>query len=424
MESSVQARLLRGHPKDGGSIVVPHLICVGGEDHHLRIPFLLGLRDRGFMVSAAGAGAGDAFIRSGIRFDSFKYSRFADPLGDIGAVTALRHLLIETAPQLAQSFDTKPNILVPFAARGLPTQVVRTINGMGWVYSSRSPLGLAARPIYRGLQKAASWSSAATVFQNSDDLAFFERHRLTGRSAVRLIASSGIDVGRFDEARALGPSREAVKSALGIDGCEVVMTVARLTTQKGIPTLLQAAVLVHRVRPQVRFVLVGPRQSEGPFAVSAAELERHAAYVIAVGARDDVPSLLSAADVFAFPSEYREGVPRVLLEAGLVGLPIVTTQMPGCTDVVRHQWNGRVVPARSPAALAENIIALLANRELAEAMGRRSMSFVREKFALDTVLAQYVELYCEFLERGRSVGYARASRAAGHVPGGNGAVSQ
>jgi glycosyltransferase involved in cell wall biosynthesis len=177
------------------------------------------------------------------------------------------------------------------------------------------------------------------------------------------------------------------------------MTVTRLTTQKGIPTLLQAAEMVHRVRPQVRFVLVGPRESEGPFAISAAGLERHSGYVIAIGRRDDVPSLLAAADVFAFPSEYREGVPRALIEAGLLGLPIVTTQMPGCTDVVRDAWNGCLVPPRSPKLLAEKVIALLADRELAEAMGRRSIGFIRENFALSTVLSQYVELYHEVLGR-------------------------
>jgi glycosyltransferase involved in cell wall biosynthesis len=392
------------------SIMTPHVLCVGGEDHHFRIPLLLGLRDCGFSVSAAGTGSGDAFLRSQIPYHLYKYSRFGDPFGDITAVNRLRRLLIEAKPQIVQSFDTKPNILVPLAARGVRTHVVRTINGMGWVYSSRSPLGLAARPLYRGLQKVASTSSAATVFQNSEDLAFFERHRLTGRTTARLIASSGIDIDRFAESRARGPSRTALRLQLDLEGREVVMTVTRLTTQKGIPTLLRAAELVHRIRPSVRFVLVGPRQSEGPFAVSAAELDWHAPYVVAIGSRDDVPSLLSTADVFAFPSEYREGVPRVLLEAGLAGLPIVTSQMPGCTDVVRDEWNGYVVPPRSPELLAEKIVALLDNRELANAMGHRSIGFVKDNFALDNVLAQYDELYRNLLKRRSSASLTVSSK--------------
>ena len=110
-----------------------------------------------------------------------------------------------------------------------------------------------------------------------------------------------------------------------------MLTVTRLTRQKGIPTLLEAAALVREARPGVRFLLVGPRQSEGPLAIAQSELDRHSAYVTALGPRPDIPALLGLADVFAFPTEYREGVPRALLEAALAGLPIVTTRMPGCS---------------------------------------------------------------------------------------------
>ncbi|MGO4816692.1 glycosyltransferase, partial [Cupriavidus sp. 2MCAB6] len=120
--------------------------------------------------------------------------------------------------------------------------------------------------------------------------------------------------------------------------------VSRLTQQKGIPTLLEAASLVRKVRPGVRFLLVGPRESEGPFAVAQDEIDRQAPHVMALGARKDVPALLALAELFVLPTEYREGIPRVLLEAGLAGLPIVTTDMPGCSDVVTHHWNGLLVP--------------------------------------------------------------------------------
>ena len=138
-----------------------------------------------------------------------------------------------------------------------------------------------------------------------------------------LIPGAGIDVKGFERALAMGPSPTQLRHELGLGTAEIVITVTRMTRQKGIPTLLKAAALVHEARPGVRFLLVGPRQSEGPLAVSQAEIDRHAPYVKALGPRSDVPALLSLADVFAFPTEYREGVPRVLLEAALAGLPIV-----------------------------------------------------------------------------------------------------
>jgi glycosyltransferase involved in cell wall biosynthesis len=183
-----------------------------------------------------------------------------------------------------------------------------------------------------------------------------------------------------------------------VENCEVVITVTRLTRQKGIPALLQAAALVHRVRPTVRFLLVGPRESEGPLAVTQEEIDRHAPYVVAVGPRSDIPSLLKASDVFAFPTEYREGVPRVLLEAALAGLPIVTTRMPGCSDVVRDGWSGFLVAPRAPHTLASRIITLLDNRAAARTMAVRASEQVRQEFGLDLTIARCAAAYSELLD--------------------------
>src|SRR5207237_9297208 len=103
---------------------------------------------------------------------------------------------------------------------------------------------------------------------------------------------------------------------------------------------------------------------------------RHAPYVIALGARPDVPALLSLAAVFACPTEYREGVPRVLLEAGLAGVPIVTTRVPGCDDVVLENWNGHLVPQRDPRALSAAILDFLQDPDRASTMGQRSVDLV------------------------------------------------
>jgi glycosyltransferase involved in cell wall biosynthesis len=205
-----------------------------------------------------------------------------------------------------------------------------------------------------------------------------------------------------------------LRRSFGLDGCEIVVTVTRLTRQKGIPALLEAAELVHRRRPGVRFLLVGPRESEGSLAVSKAEIDRHTPYVVATGPRSDVPALLRLADVFAFPTEYREGIPRVLLEAAAAGVPIVTTTMPGCTDVVRDRWNGFLVPPRSPGRLADRIVDLLDDRDAAKAMGARASTLVRQNYNLDVIVARYAELYEELMNGSDRIGVA--TRARGHEP--------
>ncbi len=380
--------------------MTPHLLCIGGEDHHLRIPFLHALAHRGVKVSAAGTGDGSPFARAGIDYHAFRFGRFIDPTGDWKALRTLRRLIDRIGPDLVQSFDTKPNLLVPLAMHGNRSiGVIRTINGLGWIYSSRSTLAMVLGPVYRMLHRLAAQSTAATVFQNREDQSFFERHGMTGRGLSRLIPGSGIDIARFERATTTGPSRAEIRRSLGLDDCEIVMTVTRLTRQKGIPTLLEAAALVHAVRPTTRFLLVGPRESEGRLAVTQAEIDRHAPYVVAIGPRPDVPALLKAADVFAFPTEYREGVPRALLEAALAGLPIVTTEMPGCSDVVRHGSTGFLAPPRAPTLLASRILDLLGDPTVAGAMGMRAAELVRAEFGLDLTVDRYLAVYNELLDQ-------------------------
>ena len=388
---------------EGHDPLQPHLLYVGGEDHHLRIPAMCALRDHGFRITAAGTGAPAPFLQAGIDYRGFHFNRFVSPLTDWAAVKSLSKILVEVRPDLAQSFDTKPSVFLPLAARSTPgVLVIRTINGRAFLYSSRSPMALTLRPVYRALHKIAARTAAATVFEIGDDRAFFARHGMAGKKAV-LIPGAGVDVDGFDRALMSGPSPTQLRKELGLGDAEVVITVTRITRQKGIPALLKAAAQVHEVRPDVRFLLVGPRESEGPLAVTQAEIERHAPYVKAIGPRSDIPALLGLANVFAFPTEYREGVPRVLLEAALASVPIVTTTMPGCAEVIRDGWNGFLVPPGAPRTLAARILDLLGNRENGRAMAVRAAERVRKEFSLETVVARQAALYRELIDRSRGL---------------------
>jgi len=387
-----------GASKEGRGPLSPHLLYIGGEDHHLRIPAMLALRDRGFRVTAAGTGDPEPFVQAGIEYRRFHFERFISPLADWAAIKTISKILVEVQPDLAQSFDTKPSLFLPLAARSTPgIQVIRTINGRAFLYSSRSPIALTLRLVYRALHTMAARTAAATVFEIRDDQAFFERHGMAGKKPV-VIPGAGVDVQGFERALTSGPSPTQLRRELGLGDAEVVITVTRMTRQKGIPALLEAAAQVHEKRPDVRFLLVGPRESEGPLAVTQAEIQRHAPYVTATGPRSDVPALLALANVFAFPTEYREGVPRVLMEAALAGVPIVTTAMPGCCDVVRDGWSGFLVPPRDPRMMAARILDLLRDQEKARTMAGRAAERVKEEFALEAVVARHATLYRELID--------------------------
>ena len=377
-----------------------HLLFLGGEDHNLRLPFMQAMRSKGYRVTAAASGDPAPFAKAGIDYRHFAFARFVNPLADWRAVRSLSKLLDSVDADVAHCFDTKLGILVPIAA-GVHrrTRIIRTINGRGWLYSSSSPAALALRAVYLPLQRLAALSTAATVFEHHGDLDFFHRMRLIRKTEGIVIPGAGIDIEGFEAARKKGPSPNALRAELGIGDAEVVTTVTRITRQKGIPALLEAAALVHAVRPSVKFLLVGPRESEGPLSVSAAEIERHSGYVIATGSRPDVPSLLAMSDVFAFPSEYAEGIPRALMEAALCGLPIVATQVAGCREVITPGHNGALVPLRNPRMLADSILHVLNNRGQAARMAARGPELIRGDFSLSSVVDRHAELYERELAR-------------------------
>lgn len=380
-----------------------HVLYVGGEDNHLRLPFILAMRERGFRPTAAGGADPGPFREAGVDHVPFAFDRFISPRSDWRTLRRLVSMLEELSPDIAQGFDTKPCLYLPLAAAmsRSDVQTVRTICGRAWVYSSRTPVALAARPVYRALHRLAGRFTAATVFEIEGDRDFFRRGGMAGRRGVVIPAGGGgVDVRGFERALEVGASREALRRELGLGEAPVVITVTRLTRQKGIPTLLKAAALVHARRPEVRFLLVGPRESEGPLAVSGAEIAAHAPYVQAIGARRDVPALLRMADVFAFPTEYAEGVARVLLEASLARLPIVSAAMPGCREVIEDGRTGLLTPPGDAGAMARAILRVL-DEPAAAAMGACADARARQRFSLDAIAARHAELYDEILHAAR-----------------------
>jgi glycosyltransferase involved in cell wall biosynthesis len=376
-----------------------HLLFIGGEDHNLRIPFLTALASRGYKITTAASADPAPFERAGIKYIRFDFNRFWDPRSDFRAWRQIGRILADVDADVVHSFDTKMSILTPYASRFNPrTIVVRTINGRAWTFSSRSFGAAALRVLlYRPLQRLAGVTTAATVFEHGGDQGFFESNRLIGAGDSVKIPGAGIDVKGFEEARKNGPSAETLRAELDLTGNDVVITVTRVTREKGILDLLKAAELVHRVRPSAKFLIVGPRQGEGPFAVTDEELAPYSEYVIATGSRSDVPSLLAMSDVFAFPSDYGEGVPRALMEAALCGMPIVTTDKAGCREVIRDGWNGYVTPARDPKAMADRILDLLNDRAAGERMGAHGPDLIKSTFSLDEVVNQHAALYEKLL---------------------------
>lgn len=380
------------------SASAPHLWCVGGVDSELRIPFLLRLQEQGMTVTAVTSGPTAPFASVGLRSMGYRLHRYANPFADLATISHLAQLGTLAPPDLIQTFDTKPGLYVPLAFwRRRRVPVVRTVNGLGALLSDGAPLAACLRLVYGGLQRMVAPLVAMNVFQNADDRDFFLASGFASASRARLIPGSGIDVEAFAR-RLPDPARRAeIRRGLGVGDGTLVTTVCRMTRQKGIDTLLEAARLLRPRCPDVTFLLVGPHDEPGPLAMRTEELERETPYVRWLGARDDIPELLGASDLFVLPTAYREGVPRVLLEAGVTGLAVVTTTMPGCFETLESGRCGLLVAPGDARALAGAIERCVREPELRHRFGAALHVRVVRTFHVDAIVRAYCNLYAQLL---------------------------
>ena len=371
---------------------------IAGEDAHVRIPSLLRLRERGYDIGAVGNADPAPFANAGVPYYEYTLNRFISPWQDYKTRSRLHELLVTHKPDLVHAFSTKPAVLVPAVAKraGIPVRI-RTITGMGFLFSSSSPIAKSLRPVYRRFQKRASSASTFTVFQNTDDHQYFSETGLTDSHACGIIPGSGVDVARLTDSYAPDEEQKTLRAELNVGDRPVVLLIARLVRHKGVIEYMQAARLAKRAGSNAQFLLVGPLKTEGRQGVTREEIDSYADCVQYLGKRSDVPSLLSIADAFVLPTTYREGVPRVLLEAAAMGVALVTTDMPGCRDVVQHEETGLLVPPRNADAICAAVERLLSDRLLRNRVAANAFMLVKQKFDVQHIIDQYDALYRRFL---------------------------
>ena len=191
-----------------------------------------------------------------------------------------------------------------------------------------------------------------------------------------------------------------LRSELRIQPDEIVVTmISRLIRSKGVLEFMDAARAVHLNYPHVRFLLIGPEDKESIDRLDAVELTELKQTVIWPGVRRDIPAVLAISDIFAFPTAHGEGIPRVLMEAASMRLPIVTTDAPGCNEVVDNGINGFLIPVHDANALSQAILRLIKQPELRERFGDASRRRMVERFDLSVIATQTRLVYRQLLAR-------------------------
>ena len=357
--------------------------------YNFRLPLAESLRERGDeVILIAPAGAYGQTLRSrGFTLHDFCLSRKEmNPLVELRTITRLMALYRMLQPGLVHHFTIKCVLYGGIAARRLGIPSVSAVTGMGYVFTARAmKFAILRPPIFSAYRFALKRSHV--IFQNPDDREAFLSRGLVSIDRAHLIRGSGVDVTRF--AQSSKPMQNVYSAKLNI------IFVGRLLREKGVSEFVEAARSVRSLHPEAQFHIAGEPDAGNPSTISPIQIHRWTdeGCVQFLGQCSNMPDLLRVSDICVLPSYYGEGVPRSLVEAAATGLPIVTTDMPGCREICREGENGILVPPRDAGALAAAIIRLIENPAMRKKMGVQSRKIAVSEFSEVKVIAETIKVY-------------------------------
>jgi glycosyltransferase involved in cell wall biosynthesis len=366
-----------------------HIFILGGYTKSLVIfrgPLLKALVAAGHRVTVA-AGEDDREVAEvlakwGVTFRPVPLARAGlNPFADLRTLLELRRLMREIRPDIFLGYTIKPATYGILAARlaGVSSRYAM-LTGLGYAFTEGPELKRKlSRLIASALYRLALPFARRVIFQNPDDEHFFARQGFVRPARAVRVHGSGVDTQHFDVAPLP-------------DGPITFLMIARLLRDKGVYEYVEAARRVKAARPEIRFVLVGPLDPN-PSGVSREELEAWVSEgIVSYGGEvSDVRPHIRACHIYVLPS-YREGMPRTVLEAMAMGRPVITCDVPGCRETVTDGDNGRLVPARDAAALADAMLAMSGDRDALVEQAQRSRARVMRDYDVDTVNATMLEI--------------------------------
>ena len=300
----------------------------------------------------------------------------ANPLVEFKTLRQLYKIYQDIRPDVILHYTIKPNLYGSLAAGMLGIPCINNVSGLGTAFLSNSFVSQLARQLYR----IAFRFPKKIFFQNQDDQLLFLKQKLAKPEVMEVLPGSGVDTKRFK------PSEGSTNQPF------TFLVIARLLIDKGIREYVEAAEILRKKGIQARFQLLGAPDPAHRRGIREEELDRwiKAGLLEYLGTTDDVLFFIQKADCVLLPS-YREGTPRSLLEGASCGKPLISTDVPGCNNVVKNGENGFLCRVKDAADLAEKMEQLVTMApEKRAAMGRNSRSIAVKYFDEKLVIDRYI----------------------------------
>jgi glycosyltransferase involved in cell wall biosynthesis len=308
-----------------------------------------------------------------IRFNN----RTLSPIADIGFYYQLRSAYKLFKPDFIFHYVAKPNIYGSVAAASLKIKSAAIITGLGYAFDKRNLLNRFIRVLY----KFALSKSTETWFLNKEDARIFLQAKLVDVEKVKVLPGEGVNTRHFTRVHKK-PSSAKFRFLMS----------TRLLKSKGVAVFADASRILRKRNYDFECHLVGFFEPHHPDSVLVADLKKweDEGLLSYGGFAADVRHELAKADCMVFPSYYNEGVPRCLMEASSMGLPVITSHNRGCKEVVLNNVSGFLCHINDPFDLADKMEKIMTWPEHErQAMGIAGRAFMKERFSIENIYSEY-----------------------------------
>jgi N,N'-diacetylbacillosaminyl-diphospho-undecaprenol alpha-1,3-N-acetylgalactosaminyltransferase len=342
----------------------------------------------------------DGLVETGATFLPTQIKRGIGLFSNIQYFFQIKKICKKNIFDLCHNFTPKVSILASRAQKSAGIKnIICSVSGLGYVYAGKGLKYKFLQFIVNRCYYLVFNICKKVIFQNPDDLQFFLNKKIIKKERVELIMGSGVDSDYFQKEKADIGVVEEIKRQLGLNGETIVVMISRLLWQKGVREFVEASEKMRNMK--VKFVLVGPIDKESPDYVPSKNISEweEKGLIQYLGDRKDIREILFLSDIFVFPSYYREGIPKVLLEAGAMEKPIVAADNVGTREIVEDGINGFLVRPQKSQDLSESIVKLVENTDLRQRFGVASRQKILQQFDDKIVINKTTGIYKKLLVR-------------------------
>ncbi|RXJ79203.1 glycosyltransferase family 4 protein [Arcobacter sp. F2176] len=302
---------------------------------------------------------------------------------ELKTIVEMYKIIKSINPQILEFFTIKPILYGGIASRFflIPTKVFY-ITGLGYVFITKGLKGFFTRNLVKTLYKIAiNGKNNSIITENIYDKELIKSLNAVNDAQIGTIRGAGVDLSQY------GYKKENVENIK-------VSMVCRLLRDKGIFEYVSAVKILKQKFPNIEFELYGDIDIDNPASLTIEDIKKikEEGFVNVYGFTNNVASVFSDSNIIVLPS-YREGLPKVLIEAAACGRAVVTTDVPGCRDAIEPDVTGLLCKVRNSESLAQMIEKLIIDENLRNSMGKAGRELAEKEFDIKKVVKKHFEIY-------------------------------